>query len=230
MKNDPPEALYVEEPFLYAPLHILAGLLLAAAICLAGFLGLDLRLAALAARALSLAPALSEHVSDIPDLLFPFTTVLVLLSWSAHLSLRRRGRPQPWSALSLRIGISLPIAFCAKAILKVVFGRINARVWLSAPQLYGFHWFHGGGDFAGFPSGHMAVFTPIALALAWAFPGQRKLFAAGLVLLALALLITDYHFLSDVAMGAYLGILADATAVRIMHKTDAMARRRAAPT
>ncbi len=192
--------------------RLLIGLGLTAVLCGVGFFGADTKLGALASRILSTSPTLSRSVSHIPDLLLPFTAALVLVSWGAHLVLRRRERPEPWTSLTMRTGISLPLAFGAKAVLKVVFGRVNARVWLSAPHLYGFHWFHGGGDFAGFPSGHMAVFTPVAAALAWAFPGWRPFFYSGLLLLALALLVTDYHFLSDVAAGTYLGFVADEVA------------------
>ncbi len=209
--------------------RLLIGLGVTAVLCGAGFAGADLKLGALAGRILSGAPSLSRSVSHLPDLLLPFTATLVLLSWIAHLVFRRTGRPEPWTSLTMRTGISLPLAFGAKAVLKVVFGRVNARVWLSAPHLYGFHWFHGGGDFAGFPSGHMAVLTPVALALAWAFPRWRPLFFSGLVLLAFALLVTDYHFLSDVAAGIYLGFVADQAAAWIVRKTGTTRKWRPRP-
>jgi membrane-associated phospholipid phosphatase len=228
VNEDRPEKAKTEETGREIRRRLLAGLAVATVLCAAGFLGADLRLGALAGRLLSLAPGVSAGVSHVPDLLLPFTAVLVLLCWTAHLWLLRSGRPEPWSALTLRAGISLPIAFGTKSVLKFVFGRVNARVWLAAPHLYGLHWFHGGGDFAGFPSGHMAVFTPIGLALAWAFPKWRRLFFAALVLLALALLVTDYHFLSDVAAGTYVGIASDAAAVWLAGRWEARSSRQAA--
>ena len=77
------------------------------------------------------------------------------------------------------------------------------------PDLYGLHWFHGGGDYSGFPSGHMAVFTCLALGLRRFYPRYRYAYLAFLFSLAAALIATEYHFLGDVIGGAYLGWIVD---------------------
>jgi membrane-associated phospholipid phosphatase len=71
-----------------------------------------------------------------------------------------------------------------------------------------FNWFHGAG-IGCFPSGHMTVFTAFGVAIWYSYPRCRRLTALGLVLLGMALIVTDYHFLSDVIAGAYVGLLLD---------------------
>ena len=93
--------------------------------------------------------------------------------------------------------------------LKELFGRTNTRIWLLHPDQLGFHWFHGGGDFASFPSGHMAVFTALLPGIGRYFPRLSPVCAGLLFVLALALIVTQYHFFSDVMAGAYLGVIVD---------------------
>ncbi len=68
-----------------------------------------------------------------------------------------------------------------------------------------FRWLHGAGTYNGFPSGHMAVFTVLVIALCRFYPQYRSAFLGFLSVLALALIATDYHFRSDIIGGVYLG-------------------------
>jgi membrane-associated phospholipid phosphatase len=94
-----------------------------------------------------------------------------------------------------------------KMILKWIFGRTEAHNWLFHPERYGFHWFAGSEGYLGFPSGHMMVFTPLFLALWDFFPRYRVYYVTVWLFLGIALIVTEYHFLSDVAAGIYVGIL-----------------------
>jgi membrane-associated phospholipid phosphatase len=107
------------------------------------------------------------------------------------------------------IGLSVPFTYVLKDLLKDLFGRTNTRIWLLHPDLLGFHWFQGGGDFASFPSGHMAVFTALMLGIGRCFPRLRPVCAGSLLVLAVALIATQYHFFSDLVAGAYLGVIVD---------------------
>jgi membrane-associated phospholipid phosphatase len=91
--------------------------------------------------------------------------------------------------------------------LKHLFGRMNTRAWLENPVDRSFHWFHGGGEYSSFPSGHMAVFTTLAVACWLIFPKYRAACLAAIVGLGIALIATDNHFLSDVIAGGYLGLV-----------------------
>lgn len=182
---------------------------LAALLVLFGVFFLDVRIARFVLGAVGSHVLLSDHVSNMPDILFDMVCVVTVLGWAGHLYLARRpgqGRKPDFFEL---LGSTLPIAFVLKYVLKLITGRANSRVWLVSPDLYGFHWFQGGGDFDGFPSGHMAVFTALMLGIARYFPRLRFACLGFLALLAMALIATGYHYFSDVVGGALLGLLVD---------------------
>lgn len=146
-----------------------------------------------------------HYTAHLPDLLTTFVIVATALSWGAYPVARARGRARDADLLRL-IGTCLPVSFGAKAFLKFVFSRTNTRAWLAGYSDQGFHWFHGGALYASFPSGHMTVFAAFFTAL-WLYYGRlRALYLAMLVVLAVALIATDYHFVSDVVAGAYAGV------------------------
>jgi len=166
---------------------------------------LDERIARAVYRLLRSDPLLSHYTSNIPDLLLPAVLVLSSAMWIAYLRQVRRGSRDDRSRFFLLAGTALPLAYVTKWILKHVFGRLNARIWLENPSDLSFHWFHGGGGYSGFPSGHMAVFTTLAAACWFFLPRYRVACLSGVFALGVALIATDYHFLSDVIAGGYLG-------------------------
>ena len=101
----------------------------------------------------------------------------------------------------------MPVAYVTKLMLKYLFGRMNTRVWLENQVDHSFHWFHGGGQYASFPSGHMAVFAALAGACWLFFPKYRVACLAVMIALGFAMVATDYHYLSDVIAGGYLGLV-----------------------
>ncbi len=116
------------------------------------------------------------------------------------------------------MAITLPVSFIGKSLSKIVFGRIETRVWLQDPQQYGFHWFYSGSHFSGFPSGHMVVFTTLAAAIWRFYPRHKKILCLSLAVLGALLIATNYHFLSDVICGTYLGLLIEALMFFIMRQ------------
>jgi membrane-associated phospholipid phosphatase len=92
------------------------------------------------------------------------------------------------------VAITIPLTYFLKSTLKHSVDRIDTRFWLRHPGFKEFHWFHGGGNYTSFPSGHMAVFMALVIAL-WRFYPRHHL------------IMTNYHFISDVIAGAYLGFL-----------------------
>lgn len=177
---------------------------------------LDRSVALLVARYLYDNEFWARHTSSLPDLLF--MTVL-FTSAAGYLLFRHRvarGVINLATHTCLLLAITAPVAFTAKSVLKFVFGRINTREWLVTQGQYGFHWFQGGGVHNGFPSGHMTVFTAL-IAVVWRLhPRYRRGCGAFLLLMAVALVVTDYHFVSDVIAGAYLGLVIEVCIWRIM--------------
>jgi membrane-associated phospholipid phosphatase len=66
---------------------------------------------------------------------------------------------------------------------------------------------HAGSGGQGFPSAHVATAVGLAVALAWLYPAGRRLFLALAVLVACQRMETSAHFLSDVLVGASIGLL-----------------------
>ncbi len=145
--------------------------------------------------------------SEVPDLLLVTIILLTALSWAMYLFLAHQNIRDRRTQFFQVLGTFMPLTFIAKEVLKWIFGRINTRTWLKHPDLYGFHWFDGSKHFQSFPSGHMLVFTPLLLALWHFFPRYRLYYGIGFSCLVIALLVTEYHFLSDIIAGAYIGAL-----------------------
>jgi membrane-associated phospholipid phosphatase len=146
------------------------------------------------------------RTTAMSDLLFIMVVALTGLSWLAYFHLRRRNIDDTHTIFFSVAGTVLPVSFGIKIILKWIFGRTEAHTWLLHPQLYGFHWFAGTEGFLGFPSGHMLVFTPLFLVLWDFFPRYRIYYGIVWLSLGIALIATEYHFLSDVVAGAYVGL------------------------
>ncbi len=149
---------------------------------------------------------LRKYESHIPDLLFPAVLVTTVLCWTVLSVWLAKGIRNEHTRFMQLCGVSVPLAYAAKAVLQYAFGRADPRLWLAHRQLVGFHWFHGGAGFTSFPSGHMTVFVAAAAVLWLQYPRFRAVYASGAVLLGTALVATNYHFVSDVVAGAYLGI------------------------
>lgn len=180
-----------------------------AVLILSGCLYLDTRLARFVSEEVGARFLFSTPVSNIPDCLFSLVCAMTFLSWAARLYLRRKPALRRYAEFLEYLGSALPMAYILKSALKDVFGRTNTRVWLLHPGQLMFHWFQGGGNFSSFPSGHMAIFTVMTLGISRYFPRLRQPCTGLLLALALALMITGYHFLSDVAAGVSVGVIVD---------------------
>ncbi|HET6421829.1 MAG TPA: phosphatase PAP2 family protein [Geobacteraceae bacterium] len=146
---------------------------------------------------------------DIPDLLIHIAIFYTVTSWIAYSVLKRRKIDNRNTRFFLLTGCTVPVSFLLKSFLKDLFGKVTTRAWLKQKYLYGFHWLDGGSDFSGFPSGHMLLFMVLALGVIRFYPRFRSASIGFLLLLAVALIVTDYHFLSDIIAGALLGYIVD---------------------
>ena len=184
----------------------------------AGIFFLDNRLSFAVEHFLRNSSSFGVRTAHIPDLLLPFALIMsVSLLVIRRVRIRRFGE-DVYSAFCLLGAAVLPFSFLAKTALKLLFGRIETRVWLENPLPPGLQWFHHGYGHLGFPSGHMMVLTALAIALWLYFPqigGKCLLF---LSLMGIALIVTNYHFLTDVVAGAYFGLAVTATAAHLMEK------------
>jgi len=91
----------------------------------------------------------------------------------------------------------------------IIFKRIFGRAWPDPAyiqnHLYGFRLLHGGPHWESFPSGTAAISAAIASVLWIVMPRWRAIGAVIVVLLCIAVVITNYHWVADVIAGVFLG-------------------------
>jgi len=186
---------------------IIASLLLALILVTGSYYFLDQEIALFVQKVVLSGKQFSLIAANIPDTLFTMVFVITTAAWAVYLHDRYKGVSDNQTAVSMLVGTSLPVTFFLKSLLKFVFGGINTRFWLAGHGAREFRWFHSDENYSGFPSGHMAVFTVLLLDLWEYYPRYRSFYMAFLFALALALILTDYHFLSDIIAGTYLGYI-----------------------
>ncbi|HEX3984619.1 MAG TPA: phosphatase PAP2 family protein [Acidisoma sp.] len=132
---------------------------------------------------------------------------LVLSALAGWMGWRPDGRG--WTGIACALAVTVTITF--KDSLKYIFGRAWPETWTNHnPSLihngvYGFFPFHGGDGWASFPSGHTAAISAVAGVLWWRVPEWRWLWGLLIASTAIGLLGGNYHFLSDIIAGGYLG-------------------------
>jgi membrane-associated phospholipid phosphatase len=152
----------------------------------------------------------SKYASDIPDMLLLIVCGITAFAFIAYRIRIKKKLFDKHTEFFHLIMYAVPASYVVKSLLKCLFGRTNTREWLLHPESYGFHWFQGYWLNAGFPSGHMAVFTTLAVSLWRFYPRCRVIYSIYLLTMAVALIATNYHFISDVIAGAYVGMVVEA--------------------
>jgi membrane-associated phospholipid phosphatase len=141
-------------------------------------------------------------VGPLAALAFPILAIAGAMGW--HPGIRSR--------MVLALCVS---AFATNEIVSVVkglFGRTWPESWLGnnpswiRDGVFGFFPFHGGQNWASFPSGHTAVITAVATILWVALPKMKVAWAAVVAVVTVGLIAGNYHFVSDVIAGLYLGV------------------------
>ena len=154
---------------------------------------------------------LFEKLTLIPEALTPLAVVAFLLLGLRGLSGRKLSRFQTVMLLS---GVSLAVAVIIKDQLKFAFGRTWPETWTRnnlsfiRDGMYGFHPFHGGGGYASFPSGHATMICTVMTVLWICYPRFRPVYALCVAAVAVGLVGANFHFLSDVIAGGFLGLSA----------------------
>ncbi len=187
----------------------LLALALIALAVVASYLWLDRPLALMAH---ALAPAhkhaLFEPLTHIPDPLMPAAAIVFVGLGLYALA----GRPLArFPRVALLCSFSLVMGHAVKDELKWVFGRTWPETWVDnnpsfiRDQVYGFHWLHGGAGYESFPSGHMTATCALISVLWICYPRYRPLYALAVLAVAVGLIGADFHFLSDVIAGGFVG-------------------------
>ncbi len=149
-----------------------------------------------------------EPVTHIPDPLLPAAAIAFF-----GLGLRAlAGRPlSNLATVIVACSVSVTMTQAIKNVLKYVFGRTWPETWIhNNPSfihdgVYGFHWFRAGEAYQSFPSGHTAA-TCAVLSVLWiCYPRLRVLYALVGLAVVVGLIGADFHFLSDVIAGGFVG-------------------------
>jgi membrane-associated phospholipid phosphatase len=170
---------------------------------------------------------LFEKLTLIPGALVPLAIVAFMALGLRGLS----GRPlSRFQSVTLLSGLSLAVAGVIKDQLKFAFGRPWPETWTRnnlsfiRDGAYGFHPFHGGPGYASFPSGHMTM-TCTVMAVLWiCYPGFRPVYAIAMAAVAVGLVGANFHFLSDVIAGGFLGLSAGWIGVALWEIADRQVR------
>lgn len=131
------------------------------------------------------------------------------------------GRPLGgWTESPLLCSWAAMWAVAAEMILKRIFGRGWPDPTYVQQHLYGFHPLTQEAHWGSFPSGTAAVSAAIVSVLWMLRPRFRAPGAAIVVFLLADVVITNYHWLSDVIAGAFLGVTVGWSTVRLMRPPD----------
>ena len=157
-----------------------------------------------------------ERFADLAVLKWLTYPPPVLQAWApavlVALMVRRAWGPfSRWERVLLAACVAMILADQLRQTLAYVFGRYWPETWIhDNPSLirdgaYGFHPFHSGSAFDSFPSGH-ATRTLALAAVVWiAYPRWRWASVLASVAEAVALIGMNYHFVSDVIAGGFVG-------------------------
>lgn len=120
-------------------------------------------------------------------------------------------RPKVRGRIILVLTLAVFAVMEINSIVKSVFGRTWPESWLGnnpswiRDGVFGFSLFHGGMGWGSFPSGHTSVITAPAAILWLVWPELRVVWAAIVAVVIVGLLGGNYHFVSDIIGGLYLG-------------------------
>jgi membrane-associated phospholipid phosphatase len=152
---------------------------------------------------------LFDKLTLVPEALTLIAFVVLTVAALSGLT----GRPLPkFLTVMLLSGASVAVAVLVKDELKFAFGRLWPETWFrNNPSfirdgLYGFFPFHGGSGYYSFPSGHTTLICT-AMTVWWlCYPRWRPLYALAVAAVAIGLVGANFHFLSDVIAGGFVGI------------------------
>ncbi len=149
-----------------------------------------------------------SKLTHIPDPFMPAAVIIFVALGLCTLS----GRPlTKMGATALLCSISVVVGEAIKNQLKFMFGRTWPDTWIqNNPSfihdgIYGFNPFHGGPGYMSFPSGHLTLTCSIVSVLWVAYPKLRALYALVVAAVAVGLIGANYHFLSDIIAGGFVG-------------------------
>ncbi len=132
---------------------------------------------------------------------------LIVVALAALLLLFLSGIPRVgnWIKPALVIAWSEVWALATEFVFKQIFGRAWPEPTYIRDHLDGFHWLHASDGWTAFPSGHALSSFALAAVFWFAIQRWRAAAVAIAVFISACMVLCNYHWLSDVMAGSFLG-------------------------
>ena len=174
----------------------------------ASFLWIDRPVALFVHNELAGHRAIFDLAASLPKLLGPLVVACTILVGVWVLAGRHMTKIQTVVVIS---ATSWAVSAVPENWLKLAFGRTWPETWVQDNPSFirdgvdHFNPFHGGPGFAAFPSGHMVAVCAIMSVYWICWPRLRSISAICIAVAFFGLLGANYHFVSDLLAGAFLG-------------------------
>jgi membrane-associated phospholipid phosphatase len=119
--------------------------------------------------------------------------------------------PSPAKTTLVAIVASLVTYSINESVFKLFFGLPSPELLLFYGSDHNFHYFRGGEN-SSFPSGHMALAASFVFALSHIRRREGLILQVALLIAGGVLIVGDWHYLSDVLAGAFVGAVGGRTA------------------
>ncbi len=134
------------------------------------------------------------------------STWYIVASAAAFICFKFIRKNEMRSNRALLVFLSVALSGLLVDLLKYCLGRARPSMLFEA-NAYGFYFLHTRYGFTSCPSGHAATIAALALALYYLYPKGKYLYTAAAILVMASRVVLTAHFPSDVAAGAYVGLL-----------------------
>jgi len=153
----------------------------------------------------------ADAMFRVLDRSLPFGGVLLVVAliwqrWKAHAL---------WLDHLVSAGIAAAVTLGVTLVLKFTTGRSQVDPEFLRQHTYTFHLLGASAHYGSFPSATMSGVTAFVTGLDFPRSATRIVLAGVVVLLTLALLVTNGRWLSDIVAGTYLGVLIGRTTTRM---------------
>ncbi len=122
------------------------------------------------------------------------------------LSYFRKGRLKPWARDMFYACTSILAATVICNVIKIILGRARP-ILLFQDNIYGFHFFASTDLMHSMPSGHATTAFLLATVLVKLYRRQAFILYAIATYFLITRVVLTYHYVSDVVLGAYLGVI-----------------------
>lgn len=140
--------------------------------------------------------------------------LIVIVACALLATARPRRQPSRPVATLFVTSCTVIVTRAFKDQLQLAFGRTWPETWVEdnpsfiRDNVFRFDFFRGGEAYSSFPSGTTATITAMFAVLWFWYPRGRIVYATVIGLVVATLITSDYHFVSDVVAGGFIGMSA----------------------